>query len=50
MKSVQTKKHTIGTYKIDKTSLPCFDDKKFVLHDEIHTLAYFLLQIFFHPH
>ena len=50
MKSIQAKKHTIGTYEIDKISLSCFDDKRFLLDDEIHILAYFLLQIFFHPH
>ena len=31
----------IGTYEIDKISLSCFDDKRYVLDDEIHTLAYF---------
>ena len=33
-------KHKIGTYEIDKISI-CFDDKRFVLDDGIHTLAYF---------
>ena len=41
MKKIQTKKHKIGTYEIDKISLSCFNDKRFVLDDEIHTLAYF---------
>ena len=31
----------MGTYKISKISLSCFDDKRFVLNDAIHTLAYF---------
>ena len=31
----------IGTYEIDKISLSCFDDKRQVLDDGIHTLAYF---------
>ena len=35
------KKHKIGTYKINKISLSCFDDKRFVLDDGIYTLAYF---------
>ena len=26
MKRIQAKKHKIGTYEIDKTSLSCFDD------------------------
>ena len=41
MKRIQAKKHKIGTYEIDKISLSCFDDKRYVLDDEIHTLAYF---------
>ena len=31
MKKIQSKKHKIGTYKINKISLSCFDDKRFVL-------------------
>ena len=38
---IQAKKHKIGIYEIDKVSLSCFDDKRFVLDDGIHTLAYF---------
>ena len=41
MKRIQAKKHKIGTYEIDKISLSCFDDKRQVLDDGIHTLAYF---------
>ena len=41
MKRIQAKKHKIGTYKIDKISLSCFDDKRFVLDDGVHSLAYF---------
>ena len=41
MKRIQAKKHKIGTYEIDKKSLSCFDDKRFVLDDGVHTLAYF---------
>ena len=41
MKRIQGKKHKIGTYEINKTSLSCFDDKRFVLDDGTHTLAYF---------
>ena len=40
MKRIQSKKHKLGTYEINKISLPCFDDKTFVLNDGIHTLAY----------
>ena len=41
MRRIQVKNHKIGTYEIDKISLSYFDDKRFVLNNEIHTLAYF---------
>ena len=41
MKRIQSKKHKLETYEINKKSLSCFDDKIFVLNDGIHTLAYF---------
>ena len=41
MKRIQGKEHKIRTYEINKASLSCFDDKRFVLDDAIHTLAYF---------
>ena len=41
MKRIQAKKHKIGAYEIDKISLSCFDDKRYVLDDGTHTLAYF---------
>ena len=41
MRRVQGKKHKMGTYEISKISLWCFDDKRFVLNDVIHILAYF---------
>ena len=41
MKRIQAKIHKIGTYEIDKISLSCFDDKRYVLDDGIYTLAYF---------
>ena len=40
-KIIQAKRHKIGTYEIDKISLSCFDDKRHVLDDGVHTLAYF---------
>ena len=40
MKRIQAKKHKIGNYEIDKISLSCFDDKRFVF-DEVYTLTYF---------
>ena len=41
MKRIQSKKHKLGTYEIDKIFLSCFDDKRYVLNDGIRTLAYF---------
>ena len=41
MRKTQGKKHKMGTYEINKISLPCTDDKRFVLDAGIHTLAYF---------
>ena len=41
MKKIQSKKHKIGTYEINKISLSVFDDKRFFLNDVIHTLTYF---------
>ena len=41
MRKIQGKKHKMGTYKISKMLLSVFGNKKFVLIDGIHTLAYF---------
>ena len=41
MKRIQSKKHKLGTYEINKRSLSCFDVKRFVFDHEIHMLAYF---------
>ena len=41
MRRIQAKKHKIGTYEIDKISLSCFDNKRYLFDDEIHMLAYF---------
>ena len=41
MKRIQAKKHKIGTYEVDNKSLSCFDDRRYVLDDRVHTLAYF---------
>ena len=40
MRRIQSKKNKIGTYEINKISLSCFDNKRFVLDDGIHTFAY----------
>ena len=41
MRRIQSKKHKMGTYEINKILLSCFDDKRLVLNNGIHTLAYF---------
>ena len=42
MKRIQSKKHEIDTYKVNKKiSLSFFDDKRYVLDDGINTLASF---------
>ena len=41
MKKIRAKQHKIGTYEVDKISLSCFDDKRQVLDDGVHPLAYF---------
>ena len=41
MKRIQSKKHKLGTYEIDKIFLPCFENKRYGLDDRIYTVAYF---------
>ena len=41
MKRIQSKSQRTGTYDVSKISLPCFDDKTYILDDGIYTLAYF---------
>ena len=41
MRRIQSRRHKMGTYEINKISLSCFDDKRLVLNNGIYTLAYF---------
>ena len=41
MKIIQSKLHRIGTYDVCKISLSCFDDKGYILDDDVNSLAYF---------
>ena len=41
MKRIQSKKHKLGTYEIDKISFSCFGNKRYVVDDGIYTLRYF---------
>ena len=40
MRGVKHKYHNLGTYKTNKKSLSCFDDKRYILRNGIETLAY----------
>ena len=42
MNRIQAKKLKKGTYEIDKISLSCFNDKRYVLDDGVNTLAIFI--------
>ena len=41
MRRIQSKKHKIGAYEINKISLSRFDNKRYVQNDGINTLTYF---------
>ena len=40
MKGIESFGHIIYTYESNKTSLPAFDDKRYILDDGIHTVAH----------
>ena len=40
MRRIGSKNHNLGTYEINKRSLSCFDDKRYILKNGINTLAY----------
>ena len=40
MTRILSEKHSIGSYVLNKISLSCYDDKRFILDDGINTLAY----------
>ena len=40
MRRIQSKKHKLGTCEINRKLSPCFDDKRSVSNDGIHTWAY----------
>ena len=46
MRRIQRKKHRLGTYKINKISLSCFDGKRYVQDDSINRFAYFHKDIY----
>ena len=40
MNCIRSKNHEIYTYEINKKSLSCFDDKRYILDNGIESLAY----------
>ena len=40
MKTIRSQNHQIGSYNINKVSLSCFDDKRYILSDGITSYAY----------
>ena len=41
MKRIQSRLHRIRTYNVCKILLSCFDDKRYVLDNDVNSLAYF---------
>ena len=40
MKTIRSQNHQLGSYEINKVSLSCFDDKRYILEDGINSYAY----------
>ena len=40
MKTIISQNHQLGSYKINKVSLCCFDDKRYILDDGVSSYAY----------
>ena len=40
MRAIKSRKHELVTYESNKRSLSDFDDKRYILDDEINTLPY----------
>jgi len=40
MKTIRSKNYQLGSYEINKVSLSCFDDKRYILDDGITSYAY----------
>ena len=40
MNTIRSTKHIIGTYEIQKVTLSCFDDKRYLLDDGVSSYAY----------
>ena len=40
MKTIRSQNHQLGSYEINKVSLSCFNDKRYILEDGISSYAY----------
>ena len=40
MKTIRSQKHQLGSYEINKVSLSCFDDKRYIHDNGISSYAY----------
>ena len=40
MKTITSQNHELGSYEINKVSVSCFDDKRYLLNDGINSMAY----------
>ena len=40
MKTIRSQNHELGSYEINKVSLSCFDDKRYILENGIKSYAY----------
>ena len=40
VKTIRSDHHVVSSYEINKTSLSCFDDKRYILDDRITSYAY----------
>ena len=40
MKTIRSQKHQLGSYEINKVSLSCFDDERYILKNGIESYAY----------
>ena len=40
MKTIRSQNHQLGSYEINKVSLSCFDDKRYILENGINSYAY----------
>lgn len=45
MKTIRTESHQLGSYELNKVSLSCFDDKRYILGNGISSYAYGLYKI-----